>query len=230
MEIYIAFSQERVVQQLKTAASKIDTYKVPLGLSTAQVDGLKADALYCEHIWGVSDIIDTYSQSVNKFKDILFGKIDETLGTFPAIPVLGVAPPAVAANARKRFADLIQFCKLSSNFNESVAENLGVLAPVNPSDPNTAKPDITKVLVLPDRIKIGFKKDGWFGVRGYHSYDGVTWTKGEKDPQSPYEDTRPNQATNVPEERHFKFRLVNSKGEEIGLESDPIKVVATIYP
>src|SRR5205085_3862611 len=106
-------------------------------LSTAQVDALKADAKYCEWILNTADSFDTFSQGVNKYKDILLGKIKgEPLGAFPTIPVPAVAPTAVPQDARKRFTDLIQFCKLSPNFNESVAEDLGVLAPENPSNPD----------------------------------------------------------------------------------------------
>ena len=231
MEILIVPTQDGFVLQLKTFASKIGTYEIPLGLAHAKVLSIQADALYCDYILEAADAFDTYSQGMNKYKDILLGRIrNETLGALPTIPVLAAAPPAVAGDVRKRFSDLIADCKRSPNFNEAIAEDLGILAPENPSDPDTAKPVITKFNALPDGIKIDFKKQGWFGVMGYVSNDGVNWTKGEKDLQSPYEDRRQNKSLNVPETRYFRFRFLNSKGEEVGLPSEPMKIVAEIYP
>jgi hypothetical protein len=230
METTVFKTDAEFVAQLNTASAKVDAHSADLNMDVADVDSLKADAKYCQWALTVSDIIDTYSQAVNKYKDILFGKIkDQPLGTFPPLPVLPPAPTAVAADARKRMTDMVQDWKREELFNDSVAEDLGVLAPVNPSDPDTAKPKVTGILAMPDRVKAFFKKEGWFAVRGYLSYDGTNWVKGDIDPTSPFEDFRKNQTANTPETRHLKFRFVNTKGEEVGLESDVVKVVTEIY-
>jgi hypothetical protein len=230
MDTIIYKSDSEFVLQLNTASAKIDAHSADLNMDAAEVGSLKADAKYCQWVLSVSDAVETYSQAVNKYKDILFGKIKgQPLGTFPPVPTLPAAPTAVAADARKRITDMVQDWKRETAFNDAAAEDLGVLAPVNPSDPDTAKPKVTGILAMPDRVKTFFKKEGWFAVRGYVSYDGTNWVKGDIDPTSPYEDLRHNQAVNTPETRHFKFRFVNTKGEEIGLESDVVKVVTEIY-
>jgi len=230
MDTIIYKSDAEFVEQLNTGAAKVDAHSADLNMDPADVLSLKADAKYCQWILTVSDIVESYSQAVNKYKDILFGKIkDQPLGTFPPLPTLPLAPAAVAADARKRMTDMVQDWKRESAFNDAAAEDLGVKAPVNPSNPDTAKPKITGILAMPDRVKAFFKKEGWFAVRGYLSYDGTNWVKGDIDPTSPFEDFRHNQTANVPETRHLKFRFVNTKGEEVGLESDVVKVVTEIY-
>jgi hypothetical protein len=230
MQVIIYKSDAEFVEQMNTAGGKVDDYTSVLSLTVPEKDGVKNDAAYCEYVLECCNIFDAYSQELNKYKDILFGKIKgEPLGSFPTIPTLTAAPTAVAADVRKRFADFIQNQKRKSAFNESIAEGLGVLAPENPSNPDTAKPKVTGIVALPDRVKTFFLKEGWFAVRGYMSYDGTNWVKGDIDPTSPYEDLRPNQTSGTPETRHFKFRFVNTKGEEVGLESDVVKVVTAIY-
>jgi hypothetical protein len=88
METNVFKTDAEFVLQLNTTSSKIDDHSADLNMDAADVDSLKADAKYCQWVLTVSDSVETYSQAMNKFKDILFGKIKgQPLGTFPAVPV-----------------------------------------------------------------------------------------------------------------------------------------------
>jgi hypothetical protein len=105
-------------------------------------------------------------------------------------------------------------------------ETMGFFKLATPPDPNTAKPEV-ETTILPEKIIFDWKKKGWGGVMVRTSYDGITWSAGEKDLRSPWEDTRTNQQAGVPETRHTKFRHIDAAGNEIGLETI-IKLVVDI--
>jgi hypothetical protein len=112
-------------------------------------------------------------------------------------------------------------------FDAADLEALGFTVNTVPQDPNTAKPKVTGITVLPDKAIVDWLKASFQGVEVYRSKDGVAYTKQERDFKSPYEDTEPNAVPGVPEARFYKLRyLLDDK--LVGLESDPVRVVTDI--
>jgi len=117
----------------------------------------------------------------------------------------------------------------SSVFDTADYESIGYGINHTPPDPNAAQPVISQIMAVDDKVIIDFIKGSWHGVRAFYSYDGVTWTKGDPDTRSPYEDSRFNQQQGVPEVRWYKFRFIDKTEKEIGVASQPVKIVAQIY-
>lgn len=112
-------------------------------------------------------------------------------------------------------------------FDPADLEALGFTVNTVPQDPNTAKPKVTGITVVPDKAIVDWLKSSFQGVEVYRSKDGVTYIKQERDFKSPYEDTEPNTVPGVPEARFYKLRyLLDDK--LVGLESDPVRVVTDI--
>lgn len=130
--------------------------------------------------------------------------------------------------ARKDLIWVFNHIQNAANFDERDAEDLGMRRTKPPIDLTQVKPVISKVTVLPDKIIFDWVKGEMQGILIESSFDGVTFTKLDKDLKSPYEDTRKNKELNVAETRHFKFRYIY-KDEVVGESTDAIKVVCDIY-
>lgn len=122
--------------------------------------------------------------------------------------------------------------KMGRDFQENPAYDSADMEAMNfykitiPPDPNTAKPEV-EYTILPYQIIFDWKKKGWGGVIVRTSRDNITWSAGEKDMKSPWEDTRKNAQPGVAETRYIKFRHIDKSGKEIGLETT-IKLVVDI--
>lgn len=129
------------------------------------------------------------------------------------------------------------------NFDTADMEALGFFKIETPADPNTAQPVVSKITVLSDQVILDWVRGRWQGVVIYASYNGINWTKLDKDFRSPYEDRRvnatgaslptPGQPTpapgsQVPETRWYKLRYLQGD-QEIGLET-VVKTLVAIYP
>ncbi len=134
-----------------------------------------------------------------------------------------------------------------ANFDSADMEALGFFRIETPADPNTAQPVISKITVLSDQVILDWVRGPWQGVVIYGSYDGINWTKLDKDFRSPYEDRRvnagrttlpgpgeptpspsPAPVSQVPETRWYKLRYLQGD-QEIGLET-VVKTLVAIYP
>lgn len=123
-------------------------------------------------------------------------------------------------------------------------EALGFFVIETPADPNTAKPVISKITILPDQVILDWVKGAWDGVY-IESYVVSTapgggtpgsptpgagtpvWVKIGEDEKSPYEDTRTNVASQ-PETRFYRMRY-KKDNKPVGLYSDVVKVIVEIY-
>lgn len=130
--------------------------------------------------------------------------------------------------ARKDLMWVFNHIQSSPIFDERDAEDLGMRRTKQPIDVTKVKPIISLVTVLPDKIIFDWVKGEMQGLYIESSYDGVTFSKLDKDFKSPFEDTRKNKELNVPETRHYKFRYI-FKDEVVGESTDIIKVVCDIY-
>jgi hypothetical protein len=144
MRTFIEAANEKLNSQLKTFNSMIDDYKVTLGLDDLKVTQLKKAGIVFDYSMGASGIFNSFGEAVNAWRLIFrYDKHGVVLTAFPTIPTLGEVPELTPPNLQKMFADLIQDCVNSPNFNPTIAKALGILAPETPFVPGDGKPNLT---------------------------------------------------------------------------------------
>ncbi|MEO8761708.1 MAG: hypothetical protein ABI388_09730 [Bacteroidia bacterium] len=143
MTIYIERQDAAFNLQLKNFVAKIGTYATPLGLTTAQINSIKADALYFDYVLNAMITFQTFAHNYTKYKTELRHGHVTNLGGLPTLPVLGAAPAVVTADIEARFRNLIQSFAKNANFTAAMAQDLGIEAPANNFDPATGKPVLT---------------------------------------------------------------------------------------
>jgi hypothetical protein len=115
---------------LKNFANKIGTYQPTLGLTVAEVSAVQADSAIFSYTVDMVEVYKNESQKRVAFKNILgYGEIGTPLPLFPANPTLSAPPALVPAGIFKRLAKLIQKIKNSALYNDSMGQDLGIIAP-----------------------------------------------------------------------------------------------------
>jgi len=137
------------------------------------------------------------------------------------------------------------------DFARSDGEAMGFLIESPQVNPDTAKPVVSAVTAMMDMIVIDWVKKGMKGVVIYGAVretvrdlnllstseddhaglaipPNLVWERLDKDQRSPWEDTRKNLSLQ-PEIRYYKLRYIWKDDQEVGFESDIVKVVAEIY-
>ena len=88
-----------------------------------------------------------------------------------------------------------------------------------PPSPDTTRPRVSNLHNLPGEIELDWIRAGFDGVDVELSYDSTTWTRGDFDNRSPYEDRRLNRTPGQPETRYYRLRY-RYKGEPFGQYSE----------
>lgn len=130
--------------------------------------------------------------------------------------------------ARKDMMRVFRIIADSEIYEEVDGEKLGFRVEHILPDLNTVKPDIFEITVLSDQVIIDWVKSFLHGIVIDGSYDGINWTRLDKDLKSPFEDRRKNQQAGVPETRYYRFRYLYND-VEVGLVSEIFKVICEIY-
>lgn len=143
MTTYIEKTDAAFNLQLKNFAGKIGSYATTLGITPAQVSSVKADALAFDYALSAMITMQTFAHNYSKYKTELRHGHVQTLGGFPALPVLPAAPATVAADVEARFRALIQGLIHNANYTQAIGQDLGIVAPANTFDPDAGKPQLS---------------------------------------------------------------------------------------
>ncbi|MDO7874449.1 hypothetical protein Q5H93_06875 [Hymenobacter sp. ASUV-10] len=92
-------------------------------------------------------------------------------------------------------------------------------------DADTAQPRVSGVHTAPSEVIIDWVRGRFDGVDVELSYDGSTWTKGDFDTRSPFEDRRPLRTPGQPETRYYRLRY-RLKDQPFGQYSKVAQAVA----
>ena len=190
MSSFINPSDEGFGFQLNTFCGKIDTYSGTLGLTAADVAGVKADKEL--FIWAlqVQDDMQKFAQNFTNFKNLLrYGNGTEVLTLIPTPPPFPVPPAIVAANVQKRFSDLVKRIKGSPNYTKGIGEDLGIEVPHTPFDPELGKPVFKTTYSSGGHPHLVWKKGKFQGVEIWvDRNDTKGWVKLERDFHPDYTD------------------------------------------
>ena len=157
---------------------KIDNYIGPLGLNPDDVKQVKADFVWFAYEFKAMKDFRDYSQAVTAFKDLQrHGIGNQLLGDFPQPPKLELPPvDKTLANAQSRFATLIQLIVKNPKYSKTIGEDLGIIAPDTPFDPQTGKPALKTTFSSGGHPHLLWKKGKFQGIEIWKdSADGKGW-------------------------------------------------------
>jgi hypothetical protein len=165
MRNYLETTDEKFSLQMSNFGSKIDNYATNFGFSPAEVAGVQADAAYFE--WSVKNVIkvETFKKDWITFKNILKkGESKVTSNNAPTLPVLDVAPAAVAPGIVFRFTTMVNRIKAHQSYTTAIGQNLGIeLTAAQNLDLDNAQP-LLKVVMRAGKVNLDWKKGKFEGI------------------------------------------------------------------
>jgi hypothetical protein len=215
------------VAWLLNFADKLPGYETVLGLTGAQVDACVASCKYGAYVLGswLPDVR-TLSPAATAAMELLMNGSGPTAVELPVFtaptPPTGVV--AVPPGVLTRLFDLVQIIKNSTGYNETIGQELGIIAPeATPVPGDEAPAPVAKFEIvqgtLNEAVKIAFVKNGHMGVyiesqRGTGAMEFLAI-----DTEVPYLDDRLLLVAGVPEVRKYRMRFWD-KGNPTGDWSD----------
>ena len=212
---------------LQNFCIQLPSHAAVLGLVAAQTASATADCNMLIYL------IQTYAPSLRKdaaeavrYKDVIKnGPIGTPSGGIPAVTVLPVAPPSVAAGALVRLRLLVQEIKNKAAYNEGIGADLGILTTTGAAD--NSPPVISVTDNHASHVVMTWSKQGWTGVKVQGRKQGEsTWQDLGQDLYSPFIDTRPLTTPGTPEIR--EYRMCHLDGDEPLLNWSPVIVVNVV--
>ncbi len=174
------------------------------------------------------------------FKTNIPLKVSQAESAVATAQALNASKDSIIYDAKLFYNDMGHAIQKHASYDPIDMEALGFFKIETPPDPNLAKPVVSAITVLSDQVIIDWSRGRWQGIVIYAGYDGVNWTKLDKDFRSPYEDIRKNQGggptmptpgpgpvASGPETRWYKLRYLQND-VEIGQEL-VVKTIADIH-
>jgi len=145
MATFIEAADLPFANQMNNFCGKVNNYATLLGLDTAKITALQKSNTLVQLVMVQQEVAQQYGVTFTAYKDLLrYGNGTQILGNLPAPPVYPTPTPAITnANVQADFAELIQDCVKSKNFTTDIGNDLGILKPVTPFDPQAGQPKLT---------------------------------------------------------------------------------------
>ncbi len=140
---YISDSDRGKAQFLTNLANKIGTYAPTLGISPDEVASIVNDAAMFKYILRMQEAFKTFKQGLSAYKNQLRdGRQSETPSPLPIAPTLPAPPTLVNNGILWRARKLVARIKGSTNYNESIGEDLGIVGDERTVDTLELKPEL----------------------------------------------------------------------------------------
>ena len=228
VEYYLEKSESGLLKQKVNFSLKFPQYYAAFGLVQADVDSDNNDTINLDYLLKIVELAKSRANQRVSAKNIFvwgkIGAVKPIMAGHTSIP-----PPAVIVEPGivQRFIILVRYIKNHPKYTDDAGKELGIVGSEIIDNLDKVTPEISKVSVMTNMVIFDFVLGHMHGVQVYTSYDGVTFTKFEKDYRSPWEDTRVNQ-TEGTERRFYKFVYIFAD-EEVGKPSDIIEIVVDIH-
>jgi len=226
---YISDSDPGKEQFLTNLANKIGTYAPTMGISPAEVASIVNDAAMFKYVLRMQEVFKTFKQSLSAYKNLLRdGQQSETPSPLPVAPTLPAPPTPVNDGIFWRARKLVARIKASTNYNESIGEDLGIVGDERTVDTLELKPE------LKSRVEAG--------------HPVIIWKKGTASALDIYvdrkdgkgfvfltTDTQPDYIDKYPMPKGVESLVWEYKGiyrmadKQVGQFSEPIQVTVTRY-
>lgn len=140
MAIFIETNDADFNIQLNNFANKIANYGTALGLTTAEINSIKADAKAFDYVLGNQVAIQTFAHNYTTFKAQLRKGGTATLGALPKQPVFTTAPTMPLIGIESRFRALLQRITHQNGYTAAIGKDLGIDAPLTVFNAADGKP------------------------------------------------------------------------------------------
>lgn len=226
MATYIDKTDEGYLVQVTRFCERVDTHAGVLGLDPAKVTAIKQDNDFFRKTYINMENFRGFAESFTNYKKLLrYGNGNEVLGPYPVAPMVDAPTTPVAANAQKRFADIIGDCTKSPNYTKGIGEDLGIEAPVTPFNPADGQPVLKPGLSTGGHPELKWKKGKFDGIEVWiDRNDGKGWVYLDKDMRPDFTDKiTPLPAAGA--SAVWKYRAIYLyKGEQAGQWSEVISI------
>jgi hypothetical protein len=170
---YLPVAETDRVIWLNNFSNRLNQYRQALGITTAEVSSYVADAAMFAYIIQLHDASTQYAQALSSIKRNLRSASQQVaMPALPTLPNIGTAPATVNSGIFNRVVQLVGRIKVHAAYTTAMGQDLGIVAPVVPFDPNTMQPNLKMSL------EAGYPK--------------LSWKKGEADGTKIYVDRRDN--------------------------------------
>jgi len=151
---------------LANFSSKIGNYAALFSITAAELIAIAAYYVMLGYILGIIEQVRTFSQDLTRFKEtLMIAALGTPLGAVPTL-TLAAPPPPVDAGIFTIIAGIVKRIKGSTNYNENIGEDLGVIGADIILDFGSMQPEL-KITFDVLRPKIKYKKGGTDGLNIY---------------------------------------------------------------
>ena len=231
MKILIERSEPSFMFQLDIFTIKAPNYNTLLGVPAAGFSQLLIDYNHFKYNITVIDILQSNAEAVVSYKNAIRNLAEAaTLGVFPALKPLPTAPTGTPiGDLEKQFRKIVRTMVDSPNFTETIAKDLGLLAPQQQTDSAmaaNATPEFKIMQSSGGYPLLVWKALKFDGVVIYKSTDGVNFAYLDKDFKPDFTDKSPLPQAPKAEHWYYKMRyLLND--EEVGSWSNVKSIVVS---
>lgn len=141
---------------LNNFSNRLGQYRQALGITTAEVNSYVADAAMFAYMIQLYDASVQYAQALSSIKRNLRSSTQQVaMAALPVLPGNTNAPAPVNSGIFTRISQLVARIKVHAAYTTAMGQDLGIIAPVVPFDPNTMQPS------LRISLEAGFPKLKW---------------------------------------------------------------------
>ena len=125
---------------LNHIAAELPTHATTVGIATAEVTSVQADAAYFTYVMAAQQSYTASAQQWSAFKNKARSGTGASMGPMPVAPTLGAPPTAVAPGIFTRLAKLVVRIKAHPGYTESIGQALDIIGAEQVVDPDLLKP------------------------------------------------------------------------------------------
>ncbi len=134
-----------------------------VGVSTAEVTSVTADAAWFDYIVRAQDAAASYAQQWTAYRNLARNGTATAMGPKPVFPDLGTAPDPVAPNIFGRITLLVGRIKKHPGYNPAIGQSLDIIGTEQTVDTTTAQPTL-KLELQAGQPNVKWKKGSFDGV------------------------------------------------------------------
>ncbi|CAN5258439.1 hypothetical protein BH10ACI1_BH10ACI1_34870 [soil metagenome] len=223
-------TQPEINNLLQVWRLRLELYQVQFGLSDAQINQQKDDAVIYDHLLTARMVFNTEILKFNNyFKNASVGNMYETANEYPLINLIPM-PPLINSVVKNgiipRNEELYNFLKRHPNKTTVVLADLGISGKSGSAIPSELlKPGIGGNPLPDDTISLKFNKQGQKAIRFQMRRNGEAWQNIGDPTTSPFIDETPS-LDGKPEKREYRA-IYLVKNQPVGNYSNIITVYTT---
>ncbi len=216
---------------LQNFGLKVTTvYNTTFGLTVGQITAIQNDVTMARYL--INDYLEAFKTATEDrvaYKTLIVnGTIGQVGGAVPSATIAVPAAPVnvVAPGVKARIRILVKQIKANSAYTVVIGEDLGIVAPAPPINPNP-KPQGSAMALTKSQVQLKFVKGRYTGVQVESKRGAETqWSVMGSYFRSPLVDERAPLVAGQPEVRSYRYTYLDGN-DTVGQASDTFTVTTT---